>query len=56
MISDKTVRIDAHLYEELKRRKKENARLIEEHDLLKKRPPGNPAPYAKKQFAPVGAD
>ena len=33
---DKTVRTDEHLYEELKRLKKENARLIEERDLLKK--------------------
>ncbi len=33
---DKTVRADDHLYEELKRLKKENARLIEERDLLKK--------------------
>jgi transposase len=32
----KTVRTDDHLYEELKRLKKENARLIEERDLLKK--------------------
>lgn len=30
------VRLDDHLYEELKRLKKENARLTEEHDLLKK--------------------
>lgn len=34
--SDKTVRTDQHLYEELKRLKKENARLTEERDLLKK--------------------
>jgi transposase len=33
---DKSVRSDEHLYEELKRLKKENARLIEERDLLKK--------------------
>ncbi len=33
---DRTVRTDDHLYEELKRLKKENARLIEERDLLKK--------------------
>ena len=33
---NKTVRTDDHLYEELKRLKKENARLIEERDLLKK--------------------
>jgi transposase len=33
---NKTVRTDGHLYEELKRLKKENARLIEECDLLKK--------------------
>ena len=32
----KTVRTDDHLHEELKRLKKENARLIEERDLLKK--------------------
>jgi transposase len=32
----KVVRTDEHLYEELKRLKKENARLIEERDLLKK--------------------
>ncbi len=32
----KTVRTDDHLYEELKRLKKENARLTEERDLLKK--------------------
>ena len=31
----KTVRTDDHLYEELKRLKKENARLTEERDLLK---------------------
>jgi transposase len=34
--ADKTVRTDEHLYEELKRLKKENARLTEERDLLKK--------------------
>lgn len=34
--SDKSVRTDGHLYEELKRLKKENARLTEERDLLKK--------------------
>jgi transposase len=32
----KAIRTDDHLYEELKRLKKENARLIEERDLLKK--------------------
>jgi transposase len=50
--SDKTVRTDEHLYEELKRLKKENARLIEERDLLKNRLPGSPTPYAKKQVVP----
>jgi len=34
--SNKTVRTDDHLHEELKRLKKENARLIEERDRLKK--------------------
>jgi len=34
--SDKTVRTDEHLYDELKRLKKEVARLTEERDLLKK--------------------
>lgn len=33
---NKIVRTDEHLYDELKRLKKENARLIEERDLLKK--------------------
>jgi transposase len=33
---DKTVRTDQHLYDELKRLKKEVARLTEERDLLKK--------------------
>jgi transposase-like protein len=33
---DKAVRTDDHLYEELKRLKKENARLTVERDLLKK--------------------
>jgi transposase len=33
---EKVVRTDDHLYEELKQLKKENARLIEERDLLKK--------------------
>ena len=33
---EKAVRTDDHLYEELKQLKKENARLIEERDLLKK--------------------
>jgi len=33
---NKTVRTDEHLYEELKRLKKEVARLTEERDLLKK--------------------
>jgi transposase len=33
---DKAVRMDDHLYDELKRLKKENARLTEELDLLKK--------------------
>jgi transposase len=32
----KTVRTDEHLYEELKRLKREIARLTEERDLLKK--------------------
>jgi transposase len=36
METAKAVRTDDHLYEELKRLKKENARLIEERDLLKK--------------------
>jgi len=36
MEKTKAVRTDDHLYEELKRLKKENARLIEERDLLKK--------------------
>ena len=34
--SDKVVRTDEHLYDELKRLKKEVARLTEERDLLKK--------------------
>ena len=34
--SDKAVRTDEHLYDELKRLKKEVARLTEERDLLKK--------------------
>jgi hypothetical protein len=51
MQGDKLVRTGAHLYDELKRLKKENARLKEERDLLKNRIPSNPAPYAKKQFA-----
>jgi transposase len=51
MAQDKTMRTDDHLYEELKRLKKENARLIEERDLLKNRLLGYPPPYAKKQFA-----
>lgn len=33
---DKPMRTDEHLYDELKRLKKENARLTEERDLLKK--------------------
>ncbi|MDP3007961.1 MAG: transposase [Methylococcales bacterium] len=33
---DKAVRTDEHLYDELKRLKKENARLKEERDILKK--------------------
>jgi transposase len=33
---NKAVRTDEHLYDELKRLKKENARLTEERDLLKK--------------------
>jgi transposase len=33
---NKVVRTDDHLYDELKRLKKENARLTEERDLLKK--------------------
>ena len=36
LTQDKTVRTDDHLYEELKRLKKENTRLLEERDLLKK--------------------
>ena len=51
--SDKNARTDGHLYEELKRLKKEVARLTEERDLLKNRLPGAPAPYAKKQVAPT---
>jgi transposase len=34
--ANRAVRTDEHLYEELKRLKKENARLTEERDLLKK--------------------
>ena len=34
--ANKAVRTDEHLYDELKRLKKENARLTEERDLLKK--------------------
>jgi transposase len=34
--ADKAARTDEHLYDELKRLKKENARLTEERDLLKK--------------------
>lgn len=34
--ADKTVRTDDHLYDELKRLKKEVAKLTEERDLLKK--------------------
>jgi transposase len=34
--TDKTVRTDDHLYDELKRLKKEVAKLTEERDLLKK--------------------
>jgi transposase len=47
----KAVRTDDHLYEELTRLKKEVAQLSEERHLLKNRLPGNPPPYAKKQFA-----
>jgi transposase len=36
METAKSVRTDDHLYEELKHLKKENARLTEERDLLKK--------------------
>ncbi|MBT9096351.1 IS3 family transposase [Methylovulum psychrotolerans] len=36
LAQDKTVRTDDHLYEELKRLKKENARLIEERGFIKK--------------------
>jgi transposase len=42
---DKAVRTDDPLYEELKRLKKENARLTEERDLLKKAA----ASFAKEQ-------
>jgi len=41
---NKTLRTDGHLYDELKRLKKENARLTEERGLLKKQRrtlPGN---------------
>jgi transposase len=43
--TNKSVRTDEHLYEELKRLKKENARLIEGRDLLKKAA----AHFAKEQ-------
>jgi len=36
---------------EMARLKRENARLQEEEAFLKNRLPGNPPPYAKKQFA-----
>jgi transposase len=36
METAKAIRTDDHLYEELKRLKKENARLIEERDLIKR--------------------
>lgn len=38
---------------EMARLKRENARLEEEVAFLKNRLPGNPAPYAMKQFAPT---
>ena len=44
--TNKSVRTDDHLYEELKRLKKENARLIEERNLLKKAA----AYFAKEQL------
>ena len=44
--ANKSVRTDDHLYEELKRLKKENARLIEERNLLKKAA----AYFAKEQL------
>ncbi len=43
---DKTTRTDEHLYDELKRLKKEVARLTEERDLLKKAA----AYFAKEQW------
>jgi transposase len=43
---NKAVRTDDHLYEELKRLKKDNARLTEERDLLKKAA----AYFAKEQW------
>lgn len=52
MISDKTIGMDAHLYEELKCQKKEIARLTEERDLLK-----NAAAYfAKEQRSTAWTD
>ena len=45
----RTVRTDEHLYEELKRLKKEVARLTEERDLLKKAAGDSTAYFAKEQ-------
>jgi transposase len=39
--------------DELNRLRKEVEQLRMERDILKNRLPGNPAPYAKKQFAPT---
>jgi transposase len=47
----KAARTDEHLYDELKRLKKEVAQLTEERNLLKNCLPGPPVPYAKKQVA-----
>ena len=46
--TEKALRTDEHLYDELKRLKKEVARLTEERDLLKNCLPGPPVPFAKK--------
>ena len=47
----KSTRLNLDNHAELKRLRKENEQLRMEREILINRLPGNPAPYAKKQYA-----
>jgi len=50
-LTGKSASIDLDNHGELQKLRKENQQLRMEREILKNRLPGNPPPYAKKQFA-----